>query len=635
MSALGFFGGLAGAYQGIQKGIDDAKTRDDVDKRRQWAEEDQAWQTESRGMLREKSNRDLEEGRRQDERRRKIVALPKIGDSVDIPGQPATDVAPAADVVPSAASDKLAPPDPSLGNSDVVGVESPTLAVKSDAPASAPASAKKKLPTRKYSYADHLRDLAKIEQESANAKGAIELNQAADKWTLDQAGQRLNTLIASSASLTDAELATNAASMFNEDPLPAQVRNLKANPDGSFTATIYGTDSGKELPVRFKDRNEMLRGLQAHYQPDNFSKLQMSAEQARMKAQEEIDKAKAKSLYEPKPVGRGGVYVPDGRGGGSIVGGDASAGAGAGKTGKTGKVAGSDDVLNDTLEFIGKNSSLKDSPPELTARIQQYAFQVVKNSNGKVPPQLAASIAIDAGNNPAKLQPRLDLSTGSIDQVYDSPEAGEIKFSMGYASAQQPNGLTTKQMQNFANQLVAAQPPAIKNQLVSAAFDGKERAKLESSIKAEINAAFDQQLKDNPNAKEQIEARRQATVNSSLESLGRKLNLVYAHYPKPKPAPTAAKPGASAVPKVGGILPSSNKYAGMTRRQMDEADAKEARDWRAANQKVTSDPSKTAAAKLRIAQLEQQRSSLLRQNKAVDANAATEEIRKLKSQYGI
>lgn len=317
-------------------------------------------------------------------------------------------------------------------------------------------------------------------------------------------------------------------------------------------------------------------------------------------------------------------------------------GSGAGSAGGSSKATDPRKVIGDALDYIGKNSTLKDQPPDVVAKVQQYTYQVVTNSKGAIPAEMAATIAIDAGLNPNKLQTRLDPSSGTIDQVYETPQTGQVTFQRGYASAMQPNGVAAEQMKGFANQIVQAQPSAIKDKLVSAAFDtsGEARRALETGIKSEINAAYDKQLKDNPGAKAQIEAARVALTNSTMESLGRKLDLVSNHYPKPKTDEAKGSTLVDRLAKTVGLRPSTevqnpNKYAGMTRPQMDAADAQAARDWREKNPRPKVDPQMAATAKAQLAELEQQRTNLLRQGKSVDANAVTEKMRSLKSQYGV
>ena len=236
--------------------------------------------------------------------------------------------------------------------------------------------------------------------------------------------------------------------------------------------------------------------------------------------------------------------------------------------------------------------------------------------------------------NPGKVQPRIDTVTGSIDMVYDSPEAGEIKFTKGYASARQPANLSKDQLKGFATTLVEKQPPGVRDKFVAAAFDGKARADLERGVRDEIGAMYLKQIQENPQAKDQLIAQRDATIASTMESIGRKLDIVNGHYPKPKaPAQSVGdrlKTGASG-------LPAASRFTGMTPRQMDETVASEARAFRAeqAAKKPTASPEVQTKARQDIVRLEAEKSSLLSAGRAAEANARIEQIKQIRAASGI
>lgn len=447
---------------------------------------------------------------------------------------------------------------------------------------------------------------------------ADQTQQAMRKIFTDVDRQNYNTLLQSAGAMDLDQLATSAQKLVTADGSPLVADAPARNADGSYTFNIRNKWNGTAMPFTAKTKEDVLRGLQYHMDYEAYAANAKAAQAKRDK----IDEALA--TQRPVAIGANGLAVPDGKGGWSQAPGVAGAGGASNTRAGAGKAADPNKPIADALEFL--KPALKDETPEMVAKLQQYTYQVVTNSG--VPAQMAATIAVDAARNPAKLQPRLDPRTGSIDVVYDTPETGEIKFTRGYATPAQPNGLKPEQFKTFANQLLAAQPPAVKDKLVTAAFDdkGEARRDLETAIKAEISAGYAQRLKANPSAKAQIEAERDATIQSTMDSLGRKLALVRGYYPKPQdkaPEPRIKQPA--------GLPTDANKYAGMKTPQMNKAAAEEGRNFRAANPRPQADPQ----ARAQLAALEQQRSALLRQGKAVDANAATEKIRALKSQSGL
>ena len=451
---------------------------------------------------------------------------------------------------------------------------------------------------------------------------ADQTQQAMRKIFTDVDRQNYNTLLQSANAMDLDQLATSAQKLVTADGSPLVADAPARNDDGSYTFNIRNKWNGTAMPFTAKTKEDVLRGLQYHMDYETYAANAKAAQAKRDKIDETL------ATQRPVAIGANGLAVPDGKGGWSQAPGVAGAGvAGAGGAANTragaGKATDPNKPIADALEFL--KPALKDETPEMVAKLQQYTYQVVTNSG--VPAQLAATIAVDAARNPAKLQPRLDPRTGSIDVVYDTPETGEIKFTRGYATPAQPNGLKPEQFKTFTNQLLAAQPPAVKDKLVTAAFEdkGEARRDLETAIKAEISAGYAQRLKANPGAKAQIEAERDATIQSTMASLGRKLALVRGYYPKPQdkaPEPRIKQPAG---------LPGANKYDGMKTPQMNKAAAEEGRNFRAANPRPQADPQ----ARAQLAALEQQRSALIRQGKAVDANAVTEKIRALKSQSGL
>lgn len=513
--SLAFLGGLASTYNGAVKGYRDAEDRDQV-------LEDRAYQKEQRGIQRGQQERQLREQARDDQFREGLAGVRT------------------ADQISEAA----------VGT--INGKDAPVL--RDDEGSLMPGAVETKpaqTTARKRNRDDIMADYAEVARKAGKMDEALKFEDMAAAESMRRGKALFSQWSASTPDTASLEDAVNqAAQIYNGDRLPGQVQGYKMNPDGSATVVIKNTASGQAMPVTFKSVAELKQGLEGYYSQDTLDAYRKSLRDSRIKREEKewefrndptkrfikkgdnqevIDSVTGKTVAPATRQASGTpVYDEDG----NITGytGGVRSGSGTRST----KAGDPDKALSDTLDFIAKNSTLQNSPPEVTARVQQYAFQVLQNSGGKIPPQLAGSIAIDAAMNPAKLQPRIDIATGSIDMAYESPDVGEIKFTRGYATPQQPANLTAEQFKGFASKLVEAQPPAVRDKFVAAAFDGKARADLEGGVRGEIVKMYEKQIAANPQARDQLIALRDATIASSMESLERKFNIVNAHYPKPK-----------------------------------------------------------------------------------------------------
>ena len=236
---------------------------------------------------------------------------------------------------------------------------------------------------------------AKIAGEQADIYKKQGFHEQADKlyrWKDEQeakAAAQAALTAGGSYTGTDAyDYLTRVKDAVSADQSPVSVDGVEKLDGGRVRVNLKNRITGYSMPMEFSSIQEARDAVTAHYSPDTYNKI-LERRQAKADKLEEIN---AKPL-ELQPGGqaydRSGKLLAANSNEPAAVqaariragaGGATGAGAGAG-TG-TGKATDPNKVLNDTLEFIGKNSTLKDSTPEVTGRVPQSAFQVVQNSGG-------------------------------------------------------------------------------------------------------------------------------------------------------------------------------------------------------------------------------------------------------------
>lgn len=572
--ALDFLGGIAGAYQAIQKGVDDSKERDYVSKRRQWQDEDRAAQLEDRDYNRGQRQRTIDEQKRADKLRDADAAIPFEVDA-DLP-----DALPAPSNKPGGINQKLpatsapvaptATPMPMVDGAptDVSSATPMVDAQAADPKAATPmvedqAPKPKTLPKRKITYGEYLRQLSQNRRDVGQTGAALELEQKANQWTLDQAGKRLNGLIGASGSMSLEQFAGEAAKMFNEDPLPQSIRSIRPNADGSVTAVISMNDGRYSTEQTFKSKDDMTRVLQSFYQPENFAKLQQAAYEARAKAREELMKPRTikpgetVQVFNPETgryqvVAEGkipaGYEVVEGANGETMLrrfdtGRGASTGAGAGSRGA--KVDDPMKAYTDAFEFSSTKGEGK-LPEDALARGQSYLPTLAEQG---VKPQVAALIARDAAVDPTKTRLEIDHATGRIDRVYINKDVNGGRPVRIAADAG-----TVADLDKQAGKDVTAIKQDVQTMLgkmVAAAPEDRRQAVMQSYI-----ALASDPTRRNAFLKAQLDA---GKAPEAVQNLARQLEII-GNYVKPEAPSAGADPASkSAVDRirsaVGGIRP--------------------------------------------------------------------------------
>lgn len=561
MSLANIFAGIGGAFTAVQKGMDDAQFRKDKDQERQWRTEDrqrakvdQAFQDEQRGVWRKQQTRADDEYQRgktlQDELAANLNGYTG-GDAAATGTQPpAAAATPAAGQAAPAAADKVTAPNPALGDQGVATVE-PGAA--SAPPAEQPA-APKALPKR-MTWSELQRKNAASLAKAGKADDALKLIDAANTWDHNEAQRGVARLMATADGMSNADLAKSVEGMYTNDPLPTNAK-IVPNADGSFDVTVSNPQTGVSRQVKVKDKAQLLQGLQYHYSPEVFLKNQQAAQESAMKRREELLKpftlkpGEVRQVYDETTgkvvtIGEGGIkpgYELVTSPNGEVI---QRPIAKDGKGGKQNSVA--DIVLDQATKGEFKLTPTQISDAQL--RAAQMSARGTKD-------YVAANVGLKVAQDPTLVKPSINLLTGEIDGVYKDSTVGDVVVDKGIATARDPNGITNAQMQSFAKNLVESADPTTRDQLVQSAFSPDARAKFESGLRAQITKQFDELIAKRPNAKAQLEAERDAYMQSSLQALSRKLDLINGHYPKPKDE--AATPPRT-LGKVGG-LSGAEKY---------------------------------------------------------------------------
>lgn len=559
--ALDFLGGIAGAYQAIQKGVDDSKERDYLGKRRQWQEEDRAAQAEDREYTRGQRQRTVDEQRRADRLRDADAAIPFEVDAAPAPGgislkpggitkpaTPSSKPASAAPMVEGGPTEPVAP----MPTAEVQPVE-PAATTPMVGEQQAPQT--KALPKRQITYGEYLRQLAKNRREAGQVAPAMELSQKADQWTLEQAGRRLNGLIGSSSSMSLEQYAREAAKLFNEDPLPQSIRGIRPNADGSVTATISMNDGGYTTEQTFRSKEDLTRAMQSVYQPENFAKLQQAVAEARAKSREELMKPRTvkpgetiqvfnpeTGKYQVIAEGRipAGYEVVEGANGETMLRRfDTSRGTGTGASSSTGKGAKVDDPMkgaDDAWEFVSTKGEVKLQPEELaTGRRMTRSIA----STG-VDPATAAEVAITVMRDPKKGRLEINSQTGTIDMIFR-----DQKINGGRAIAISQSAGTLKDLESSVEGGAATVRGEV-TKMISGIYGDKAPRMIEIASNPELS-------------KQYIESAQAKGLD--VAAVSNRLNLIRSYLvPEPKGNPAQAKGRVAGA--VGGILPPQRQQSG-------------------------------------------------------------------------
>ena len=634
MSALGFLGGLAGAYTAIDRGIQVAKEREQAD-------EDRAFVKAQRGLLQRQQQRQEEDQRRADTLRAELAGI-KSTEQVDL--------------------NKLNPETSKITVDDDGNPSATQLPAMVDRPRTKDAQ---------------IRDAAGAYRRAGDLGRALELDTAADREMFGRAARSFAQLKAGSANMTAAQIANQAKSIFDKDPFPMEVAAIREGEGGSVSIDIRNRDTGVTQTWNAKDKNELLSGIEAYYSPESYQALQKARAEAEARRQEKLLEnpyvvVPAGARAVPKVPGLPSVdntsglawtgrYNPDGSP--EMVRPGRAAGEGAG-----GKA---DDKPKDPLEQALKDGraymdqifskgEVKLTPDQI-GDAQQYMVQILtdaprdKNGAPKVPPVLAANIGRKIAMNPEKVTMAINPETGLIDRVFSDDTTGEtFTVRAGVGTAKSPGVPKDFDMSAAVSGMLDkldSQSPGTKERYIAAAFDksgpggtSAARRALEQRELAELRRRIETEVegfKSMPREMQEEGIARASRV--LLGAISNRLDMVAMHMRPPKAASPAGADGGSsraqaAAPgaRASGLDPQ--RYGGLTGRDLIAAQDQDVRRQVAENRPNAQrmQEARTAAGQDQdLRRLDAERASLLRAGRAVEANAKIAEYNRIrKERYG-
>lgn len=381
-----------------------------------------------------------------------------------------------------------------------------------------------------------LRDVAGIQAKAGNIVEALKTQEAATASAYKQSAERFAQIRAAAPSMTAEQLAKAAADAFNSDYLPAKLNGYQVNPDGSIDIDVASPD-GRSLKHRFKDKSELLLGMEAQYSPDTYNAFIKARRDAAIKAQEKIAEPRVVSPGATLTIGGKPVYEnPNGRNvigqaedGSLVYGQPTGGGSRASSGGSGGKAAKPADPLApyvDAFEFSstkGENKLQEDA----LARGQSYLPALAQQG---VNPQVAALIARDAAVDPTKTELQIDHRTGRVDRIYRNKDVNG-----GEPVRIAENAGTVEDLVKQAGgkpEVIKKDVETMLSRMVSEAPSEKRQSIMDSYIKLASDPAKRQEfLQSQLNAGKSPEA---------IKNLDRQLSLIGAYV---KPQQEVAKSG--------------------------------------------------------------------------------------------
>lgn len=536
-----FLGGMAVAYQGARQGVQDNINRLNAEKDREYLEQQRAYQGEQQEFQRGQQRRSLSEQARAD----------KLRDDL-------------SNIAPTKSVD--------------------TNVVKFDDDGNAMPTATKEAARTQD---EMLRDVAKAYRDAGDIGRFMELSAKADEIGMARSAELFQRVRAGAGSKTAGQIAQEVADIYNNDPMPAQVTDIKDSPDGSVEITIHDRQLNSTHTRKFENSAKLLETLESYYSPKSYAALA----QKRAELALEAEKKRAEAQAKPVTLSQGGTFIPgvgDPRPMFTAPSTDARGGKSGGAGGKGDKTPA--DLARDILSDIAEKSEDK---PTMQQRADAESFlgRLLQQNPG-VPPERAARIALVAATNPQATTPSINPTTGTIDQTFLDDDGSRYVLKPGYATAEnvEARGVSKADMKAAAKALVQKQGDAEYQRLfVSAAFDPNAREQLVQRALAAMDQAVQQAVSKDPSQEIEIRQRATARLQQDIRNLDRKLDIVHAYGDPPK-AEKAASP-ASVIPAVGGLSRP------MTREQR-QARVEEARTAQAAQEKAANEKAAQTAAEL-------------------------------------
>lgn len=540
---MGFnVGGMAAAYSGYNQGRDDELAR-------QRLQTDQKYQDSQRAYQATQQARTIEEQKRADTLRADLAAIPSETTTNLNAGKPALDNegTPAASGMPV----------------------NKTTQIPEDV---------------------QLRQAASAYRKQGDFTKALEEHSKADLIGITRSAQKFQELNAASTGMSALQLAQAAAQIFNDDPVPGGISNVRDDGNGGVIMTVENKMTGQTTDKQFANAQALREHLMAYKAPAVYAQLQQLRNASAIKQAEEAAK--------PQKLSPGQILVQDGRtiasapppAGYEYVGPDANgdpmyrkmapgAGAGAGAGGKAGK--GGDPIAEarTILKDIAEKSEDKLTTDQRTWAEDNIARLVTQNPN--LPPAMAARVAVTVAKDPTKLQPAIDPDTGKVNLIFKDGVNGNIAFNRDVATAVNfaDKGISKEAMLSMTKAWLDTEKPMEKAAKRRAAFSPEARRDLEQSLRQQAERAINEKIANaTPEQATQLRQAIQAKLDQALNMLSGQLDLIYNHDPEARKL--AGNPPPRTIGRTGGLgaaakyTPPPDSPAGRAKALRDQAAAK-------------------------------------------------------------
>lgn len=453
------------------------------------------------------------------------------------------------------------------------------------------------------SWADIFRDQAAVYKANGRHDEAEKYTLKADELAFKDAGKKFNTWSASAGKMELGQAAAELAKIFNTDGTPGSVKGIRPNSDGSITIGFQPQPGGTITPITVKSIDELKQAGFAHYNPENWAKIQEKRAEAALKAEEpytlkpgERRVVNGKVVAEaPPPVGAIPIYDADG----NIIRYDKSgsgSGGGAGKSGSGGKKDGVVDLTLDTIKESAAKGALEPGQVAGALRIgKQLVTQAEKNGTG-LDPTVANEIAIGVATGKMPITKGFNPKTGTIDDVV---EFQGNKFPLENFGTPTSNRLKREEVAGVATNYIASLPEGSRGKYVAAAFNPQARAKLDAELEQHVRAPEQLSALAQRLGREPTEADIKGAVNAAKAGMQPSLELISRYatltgdgkkivsgllkeqgYTPDGKSEAPARPGAgqasgAAIEQPGGIRPQPTPQR---RQEMIEAEKKRMND---------------------------------------------------------
>lgn len=434
---------------------------------------------------------------------------------------------------------------------------------------------------------------------------AIELHQQADKIGWDRSTKMFMDLQtqAQDPAMDAAAVAAQAAKIYGNDPFAGKVTDVKPDGNGGVTITATNRETGQSNTRTYANKQALLESLHAYYSPQTFAALQAKRQEALIKLQEK--------QAEPMKVSPGQAVVQNGRvvyqapqpAGYEYIGDDAQGnptyrkiaagggtGTGTGTGGKNGVPPDASAAVKSALEAVTKLKTAEMTEDQFLAANENA--QRIVTINPKVPPEVAAKVAVAAAKDPSKVKPAINPETGKVDLVYRDGANGRIALHRGVASADDLENLTLESLgvdpvkaakmtpeeatkakrdglRRMTDAMLGDLPTKDSEAIREAAWDSKAQDRLEASLRAQAELVLEERTAGkSPEQVALARARLEEFLEQKLAALRNTLDLVRTYGTKPPRMSAGSFRAVGGIRAAAEIAPAPGSYAARGRERI-------------------------------------------------------------------